>query len=605
MPPHQINSYQWDFDVKEGEAFVPEAFGRVVIHEYDNFGIYHPVLRVVDDQVPGKVALRHGEVIVQTGNHAPEVDPGGPYTVVVGGELRLDASATREPDAACGDAITGYAWDLDGDGEYDDAQGATPRVAWNVLTTLLRPDQYPADPRTGLPQVVIRVRVTDSFGAAAVGSTVLTVYPREPVAVAYWQPQPVVPVDPITRKGVVTLDGRWSYPGNPGAGKPGCRLPGDCLFSYSWAVEGVTVANGAQVQVERSFPDLGQLPRTLRFKLTVIDLADARDEVEFQVTFGQLASAPPRVSFVEGNELHLAPGDRLYVRGVVTDPDFVPGNPNSGWIAKVMWDLDGVAESPEDIERPLRDTNGDGNIDGLDQPDTLLDLAWADLAQFGLQAPGEHTIMLQALDKTNVLGQAPLKLVVHPAAMVAVALAVPSSGGCTTTFELDGSSSRHLFPGTSIAQHRWDFESDGTTDATGALVTHTFRRFGVFQTKLEVLDLKGHSASTTVQLSTREGNVPPVGLHGGPYFVDTTLPDASLVLDATGSFDPDAACSDRIVEYRWDLDADGVHEHRFAGPQNTLTLAQLAYLPQSQLLPITLEVADTQGGQAQVQTTLI
>ncbi|MBM4319362.1 MAG: PKD domain-containing protein, partial [Deltaproteobacteria bacterium] len=44
MPPHQINSYQWDFDVKEGEAFVPEAFGRVVIHEYDNFSIYEPVL---------------------------------------------------------------------------------------------------------------------------------------------------------------------------------------------------------------------------------------------------------------------------------------------------------------------------------------------------------------------------------------------------------------------------------------------------------------------------------------------------------------------------------------------------------------------------------
>ncbi|MCY3003654.1 MAG: hypothetical protein NTV21_17800, partial [Planctomycetota bacterium] len=52
-----------------------------------------------------------------------------------------------------------------------------------------------------------------------------------------------------------------------------------------------------------------------------------------------------------------------------------------------------------------------------------------------------------------------------------------------------------------------------------------------------------------------------------PYFVDRVL-QGSLVLDATGSFDPDQSCNDRIVKYRWDLDGNGTFDFQFDNAGN-------------------------------------
>ena len=53
-------------------------------------------------------------------NHAPTVDAGGPYTVAEGSSVAVAATGGD----ADGDALT-YAWDLDNDGDFDDATGQT------------------------------------------------------------------------------------------------------------------------------------------------------------------------------------------------------------------------------------------------------------------------------------------------------------------------------------------------------------------------------------------------------------------------------------------------------------------------------------------------
>ena len=61
----------------------------------------------------------HDPVIVGIDfNHAPTADAGGPYTVAEGSTVTVSASS----DDADGDTLT-YAWDLDNDGEFDDATG--------------------------------------------------------------------------------------------------------------------------------------------------------------------------------------------------------------------------------------------------------------------------------------------------------------------------------------------------------------------------------------------------------------------------------------------------------------------------------------------------
>ncbi|MFN8537282.1 MAG: fibronectin type III domain-containing protein [Thermomicrobiales bacterium] len=85
---------------------------------------------------------------------APTANAGGPYTGTAGAAIALNGSASVTPSGT----IIGYEWDLDGDGEFDDATGATPSFT-------------PSQAFRGM----IGLRVTNSYGRMAVSYAPLTV----------------------------------------------------------------------------------------------------------------------------------------------------------------------------------------------------------------------------------------------------------------------------------------------------------------------------------------------------------------------------------------------------------------------------------------------
>jgi alkaline phosphatase len=98
-----------------------------------------------------------GQFRVTVSNAAPVASAGGPYRIGAGYDLRLDGTGSSDPD---GDALS-YAWDLDGDGLYDDAATADPTIPYVTLQAL----DWSLGPHT------VSLQVTDALGSTATAST--------------------------------------------------------------------------------------------------------------------------------------------------------------------------------------------------------------------------------------------------------------------------------------------------------------------------------------------------------------------------------------------------------------------------------------------------
>jgi hypothetical protein len=108
----------------------------------------------------------------------PSASAGGPYTVDWGAMLTLDSSSSTAPD----NNIASYEWDLDNDGQYDDASGVTITTSFNQIGVH-----------------TIGLRVTDDGGLSDTDITTVTVLPY--TLKGFYQPIDMNGVYNITKNG--------------------------------------------------------------------------------------------------------------------------------------------------------------------------------------------------------------------------------------------------------------------------------------------------------------------------------------------------------------------------------------------------------------------
>jgi uncharacterized repeat protein (TIGR02543 family) len=97
---------------------------------------------------------------ISSTNRPPVADAGGPYFGNEGSRISLSASKSTDPD----NNIVLYQWDLDNDGQFDDATGVNPKFA--AIDTGV---------------FIVRVKVTDAGGLSSMDDATVTVRNVPPV----------------------------------------------------------------------------------------------------------------------------------------------------------------------------------------------------------------------------------------------------------------------------------------------------------------------------------------------------------------------------------------------------------------------------------------
>ena len=156
----------------------------------------------------------------------PVASVGGSYTIREGEVLVLDASGSIDPDA---DPLT-YTWDLSGDGQFGDAEGATVEFDWPALADFGISDDgvYP-----------IAVRVDDGTGESTENST-LTVIDTPPTLA-------------ISGDGSVEVDQSFTL-------SLAATDPGDdavTLWRVSWGDGSISEYEGAAVSATHTYRSAG------------------------------------------------------------------------------------------------------------------------------------------------------------------------------------------------------------------------------------------------------------------------------------------------------------------------------------------------------------
>ena len=489
-PGNDIVLYEWDLD---NDGLYDDATGSTASFSNATCGTYPIGLKVTDEDG----ATSTDSTFTTVNNAIPTANAGGPYTIAEGETVTLDASGSTD----LSQEIVSYEWDLDGDGQYDDASGITTEYGQNV---------------SGNYTVSVKVIASDGDWDIASATVVVT-----PVV-----PEVLLDVNPVVAGSDVTFS---------------------VTYSDNFAISTATIGDGDfRVTGPNGYGSYATLidvdnhvdgtPRTATYRvISPNELWTKHDNGTYQIVM-----VANQVSDTAGN----------YVAAGVLG-SFEINVSNLSPIA----DLGGPYAANED-ESVMLDASASRDLDG-----TIVSYAWdfdgdgeyddatGMIVNFTPTASGNFTVGLQVTDDEGAAGTDSVEVTINN--IVPTADAGGSYGtreGLPVTLDASGSTD----PGNDIVSYAWDFDGDGEyDDAFGVTVDFNPTHSGDQTVSVKVTDDDGDFDTADAQIAVR--NIKPTADAGGPY---TCLVGETLTLDASASADP----GNDIVSYEWDFNSDAVYD---------------------------------------------
>jgi PKD repeat protein len=171
---------------------------------------------------------------------------------------------------------------------------------------------------------------------------------------------------------------------------------------------------------------------------------------------------------------------------------------------------------------------------------------------------GSYEVILEITDDKGTKAQASQKITVEKpsSAPTAVITTVPGPVGDkdkfiggTIPFEVSFDASKSQSPDKNIVEYKWDFDGDGTFDDSGEKVTYVYKKDGVFNATLTVVDANNLESKATQVVKV---GAQPLQAKITANPVEGVAP-LTVIFDATGSSYPNG----KIVSYEWDFGDGG------------------------------------------------
>jgi PKD repeat protein len=566
VPLGTISSYGWDWN---GDDTVDQTTtDPTALHSFATKGQVTVKLTVTDTGATNTTSH-----VILIGDKAPTASFTAPASANVDAAAALDGTGSSDPDA--GDTLT-YAWDYTNDGTVD-ATTATAQASYHQAGAY-----------------TIKLTVTDSAGVSHAVTKAITISNTAPTVTFT-----VTPGSPHASQ-VVTFDG---------SGSGDAESPKSTL-TYAWDFGDGSTATGNQAQAEvvtHTYSSSGSKTVTLTITdpqavagtssksvsvgangaPTVVlsadhDHAHPAQAVTFDGTGSSDVETPANLTyewdFGDGSPLvtgtkaavgsvqhQFATGDAQYTVSLkVTDGG---GASTSDTVDVIVGAFAPVAaytvdHSPANVDQLVTfDGSGSSDPEG-----SALTYAWS--YTFGGSAPidlgttasvqhtfttvGTYAVSLRVTDADdNYTTTLTKNLSVQNTAPTASATASPSQPWQAAPVAFDASASSDVESAASALTYAWDFDGDGTADATGVTAQHAFASSGPMTVTLSVTDPQGLTGTKNLNLFVQPNGAPTADL--GTPTPNPAHNGQTVAFDGSGSSDPDIITGDSVASYSWDF----------------------------------------------------